>query len=238
MLAAWEIVALANRGPGTLWPTPQTVAENLWSNRDAYWSNAAATLVEAGLGFGGGVVLAVALSLASLRFPVLGDNLYRISLALYSMPLIALAPLLVVWVGPGLWAKVIIALLASFFPVLVNTTQVLRATDPRALELMDGMGASQLQTFWRVRMPYALPALVASFKIAAPAAIIGAMLAEWVGAEKGLGLMMLFSMFSFQIPTLWATLIVATALSIAAYYVFDFLGQLLFPWHPSTAQLV
>jgi ABC-type nitrate/sulfonate/bicarbonate transport system permease component len=132
---------------------------------------------------------------------------------------------------------VIIAILASFFPVLVNTTQALRASDPRALELMAVLGASHVQTLVRVRLPQALPAVFASFRIAAPAAIIGAMLAEWVGAERGLGILLLFSMFSYKVPQIWATLIVASLLSFASYYLFEVLGRILFAWHASARRV-
>jgi ABC-type nitrate/sulfonate/bicarbonate transport system permease component len=236
LLGVWELIARLNEHPGTLWPTPRTVFATIVDNPQVFWQNAEVTLKEAALGFAYGVVLAVTLAVVAQTFPLLRDNLYRLSLTLYSIPLIALAPVLVSWVGPGLWTKVIIALLASFFPVFVNTTQALRVTDQKAIELMSVFGASGRQTLVRVRLPFALPAVIASFKIAAPAAIIGAMLAEWVGADRGLGLLMLFSMFSFKVPQLWATLIVATALSLAAYYLFEFVGRLLFPWHGSARQ--
>lgn len=237
LLAVWWLVALANTQPGSLWPSPVTVVEVLWKERMTFVSNAGVTLMEAALGFAGGVMLAAFFSFLSMFSRSVGDNLYRLSLVLYSLPLIAVAPLLVVWVGPGLWTKVIIALLASFFPVLVNTTQAIRHTDPRAIELMSSLGASRLQTLWRVRLPYALPALIASFKVAGPGAIIGAMLAEWVGAEQGLGLLVLFSMFSYVIPLLWATLIVSSAVSLSVYYVFELIGRRLFPWHPSSRRI-
>jgi ABC-type nitrate/sulfonate/bicarbonate transport system permease component len=237
LIAAWELVARANTQPGSLWPAPLTVAEFLWRERATLVSNAGTTLLEAALGFAGGVILAAFFSLLSMFSRSIGDNLYRLSLVLYSLPLIAVAPLLVVWVGPGLWTKVIIALLASFFPVLVNTTQAIRKTDSKAIELMSSLGASRLQTLWRVRLPYALPTLIASFKVAGPGAIIGAMLAEWVGAEKGLGLLVLFSMFSYQIPLLWATLIVSSAVSLTVYYAFEMAGRRMFPWHPSSRRI-
>jgi ABC-type nitrate/sulfonate/bicarbonate transport system permease component len=85
-----------------------------------------------------------------------------------------------------------------------------------------------------VRLPYTLPALFAAFTVAGPAAIVGAMLAEWVGAERGLGLMILFSMFSFQIPELWAAIFVASLMSLLVYLIFAVLARLLFPWHAST----
>jgi ABC-type nitrate/sulfonate/bicarbonate transport system permease component len=233
LFGIWELVAATNDHPGTLWPSPQTVFRTIGDDPHAFWINGLTTVKEAALGFAGGVVLAVALAVLAQGLAPLRESLYRLSLTLYSIPLIALAPVLVSWVGVGLWTKVIIAILASFFPVLVNTTQALRSTDPRALELMAVLGASRPQTLVRVRVPQALPAVFASFRIAAPAAIIGAMLAEWVGAERGLGILLLFSMFSYKVPLLWATLVVASLLSLASYYLFEALAHVLFRWHAS-----
>jgi ABC-type nitrate/sulfonate/bicarbonate transport system permease component len=234
LVGVWELIAVLNRQPGTLWPPPQTVVRTIVENPRTFWLNGVATMKEAALGFAAGVVLGVVFALLAQAIPPVRESLYRLSLTLYSIPLIALAPLLVSWVGVGIWTKVIIAMLASFFPVLVNTTQALRTTDQGALELMSVIGASKAQTVVRVRLPQALPAVFASFKIAAPAAIIGAMLAEWVGAERGLGILLLFSMFSYNVPQIWATLVVASLLSFASYYLFDALGRVFFSWHAST----
>jgi ABC-type nitrate/sulfonate/bicarbonate transport system permease component len=233
LFGLWWAVAAAADKPGTLWPSPAVVAEAMWNGRDALLENAATTMQEAALGFAIGAALAVGIALLAERVHLLGEGLHRIALALYALPLIALAPLLVLWFGAGMVTKVIIAALASFFPILVNMAQALRATDARALELMEVSGASGWQTFRRVELPYALPPLFAAFTIAGPSAIVGAMLAEWVGAERGLGLMVLFSMTSYDVPTIWAALITASVLSLAVYFAFALLGRALFPWHPS-----
>lgn len=233
LLLAWQWMAVRNPGPGSLWPPPAEVASTLWTGRSTFLANTVATLTAASLGFVGGVALGTGVALLAVRSKLLGDSVYRFSLALYSLPLIALAPVLTVWLGLGLATRVVIALLASFFPVVVNLTQALRTTEPRALRLMDVLGASSRERFWLVELPYALPALVAACKVAAPNAIIGAMLAEWVGAERGLGIQLLFTMFNFQVARLWATLLVATALTLSAYYLFEVLGRRLFPWHAS-----
>ena len=233
LLAGWWALALANDHPGTLWPAPPDVAEQIWTDRAALAENAAATLHEAALGFLFGLLLAVAIALVADRFRMLGEGLQQIALGVYSLPLIALAPVLVIWFGTGITTKVVIAALASFFPILINLSQALRQTDPRTLELMETAGASGWQRFTRLKLPYALPPLFAAFTVAAPAAIVGAMLAEWVGAEKGLGLMILFSMTSYDVPVLWASLIVASALSLLSYGLFSFSGRRLFGWHPS-----
>ncbi|WP_320671370.1 ABC transporter permease [Patulibacter defluvii] len=233
LLAAWWGMALANDHPGTLWPSPPKVLEAIWDGRSALAENAGATMTEAALGFSAGVLLAIAIALVADRFRALGEGLQQIALAVYSLPLIALAPVLVIWFGAGISTKIIIAALASFFPVLINLSQALRQTDPRTIEMLSLAGAGGWQTFRRVKLPYALPPLFAAFTVAAPAAIVGAMLAEWVGAEKGLGLMILFSMTSYDVPTIWASLIVASALSLIVYALFSFTGRRLFGWHPS-----
>jgi ABC-type nitrate/sulfonate/bicarbonate transport system permease component len=233
LLGLWWLIAALEKGPGTLWPTPAQVASALWELRAAFVQNAWTTLQEAALGFALGVALAVAIALISERYRPLAGSLHGLAIAVYSLPLIALAPVLVLWTGSGLTTKVIIAALASFFPVLINLTQALRTTDQNALELMRVGGASSWQVFARVELPYALPMLFAAFTVAAPAAILGAMLAEWVGANSGLGIQLLNSMQSGDVPQLYACLAVASVLSLAAWLVFTLLGRWLCPWHAS-----
>lgn len=236
LLVSWQLMSMGNAGPGTLWPSPLSVLGEIVQHPGLFLDNVVATMTAAMLGFLAGVVLAFVLSVAATRLGPVGDNLFRISLALYSLPLIALAPVLTIWFGIGLTTKVVVALLASFFPVMVNLSQALRSTDRGSMELMALLGAASWQRLFMVELPYALPALFAACKVAAPNAIIGAMLAEWVGSERGLGIMLLFAMFNFQVSRLWATLIVATTLTLSSYYLFDWMGRRLFPWHASEFQ--
>jgi ABC-type nitrate/sulfonate/bicarbonate transport system permease component len=235
LLGAWWLVAAGKQHPGTLWATPAQVAQSLWVLRGAYAANAGATLEEAALGFALAVTFAVIISLAGRRRPPVEGTLHNLAIALYSLPLIAIAPMLVLWTGSGMMTKVVIAALASFFPVLIGLTHALRSTNPGALELMQLGAASSWQRFRRVELPYALPALFASFTIAAPAAILGAMLAEWTGANQGLGIQMLNSMQQFSVPEFYATLAVASALSLLAWLMFIVVVRLLFPWQASVA---
>jgi ABC-type nitrate/sulfonate/bicarbonate transport system permease component len=233
LLGVWWLIAALENHPGTLWPAPAQVGSALWQLRGALAQNAATTVQEAALGFGVAVALAVAIALTSERYRPLAGSLHQLAIGIYSLPLIALAPVLVLWTGSGLTTKVIIAALASFFPVLINLTQALRTTDPQALELMRVAGASSWHVFRCVELPYALPVLFAAFTVAAPAAILGAMLAEWVGANSGLGIQLLNSMQNGDVPQLYACLAVASALSLAAWLAFTLLGYWLFPWHAS-----
>ena len=233
LLGGWWLVAAAKQHPGTLWPTPPQVASSLWDLRSAFVQNAATTMKEAALGFALGVLLAAAIALVGERYRPITGSLQQLAIGVYSLPLIALAPVLVLWTGSGLTTKVVIAALASFFPVLINLTHALRTTSPSALELMRVAGASRWHVFRRVELPYALPMLFAAFTVAAPAAILGAMLAEWVGANSGLGIQLLSSMQNYEIPELYGCLVVSSVLSLAAWLVFTVAGRRLFPWHSS-----
>jgi ABC-type nitrate/sulfonate/bicarbonate transport system permease component len=233
ILVLWEVATLRVAKPGTIWPPPTAIASEIADEHSLFLAATVATLLEAALGFLGGLVLAFGLAGLAIRFRTAGSYLYRLALGLYGLPIIAIAPLLQIWLGPGIATKVVIALLASFFPIFVNTLQGFRTADPIALEMMSALGASAWQTLYRVRLPYALPLTIASFKIAAPSAIVGAMLAEWVGGDQGLGLTMLFAMFSFLVPRVWATLVVASLLSLVAYYGFHLLERRYASWHPA-----
>jgi ABC-type nitrate/sulfonate/bicarbonate transport system permease component len=237
LLGIWWLVAASQQHRGTLWPTPNQVASSLWNLRSAFISNAVVTIEEAALGFTVAVVLAVMTALVGEQYRSVAGMLQRLAIGVYALPLIALAPVLVLWTGSGLVTKVIIAALASFFPVLINLTQALRTTSPGAVELMSVGGASSWQTFRFVELPYALPMLFAGFTVAAPAAILGAMLAEWVGADRGLGIQLLNSMQSYQVPELYGCLAVASILSLAVWAIFTAIGRRLFPWHASMQRL-
>ncbi len=233
LVGAWWLFAAHEQRPGTIWATPGQILGSLVSLRSAYVANAVVTLKEAALGFILAVSVAVVLALAGERYKKIAATTQRAAVAIYSLPIIALAPALVLWTGPGLTTKVVIAGLGAFFPVLINLVQALRTTPAGALELMQVGGAGSWQVFRRVELPYALPILFVSFMTAAPAAITGAMLAEWVGANAGLGIQLLNSMNEFDIPQLYATLVVASALSVAAWLLFRVLGRLFFPWQTS-----
>ncbi|MBO9521550.1 MAG: ABC transporter permease subunit [Nocardioidaceae bacterium] len=233
LLGAWEVYGRLAYEPGKLLPPPTTILRTLWEMRDAYLRDAWVTVQEAGLGLLVGVVLGLGIALLVDRFARMGEGIYRLALVLYSVPLIALAPALVSALGIGLRSKVAIAALAAFFPVVVNVTTALRSVDRRVLELGRLLSVGRWRTLRFMRMPYALPALFAALKIAGPAAVIAAMIAEWVGAERGLGLALLYAMFGFQLPNLWAILLLSTLMTGFAFAVFEVLGRVATPWHAS-----
>jgi NitT/TauT family transport system permease protein len=165
-----------------------------------------------------------------VRFPAIEESVYRLGVMIHALPLVAIAPLLVVWLGSGYAPRIAVAALACFFPTLVNSTRGLRAGDASTMELMRLLAATPLQIFIRVRVPSALPYVFASLRIGAAAAVLGAVLAEWIGAESGLGLLMLWSMFTFLVPRLWATVLVSATVACLAYLAVGWIERVMVPW--------
>lgn len=233
LVALWWVVARANSGPTSPILGPGQLLSTLWRDRGPLGENFVQTFEEAVWGLVVGAGSALLVSVVCVRFAAVGQAVHRVALILYSLPLIAVAPVLVIILGTGVGTKVIIAALAAFFPVLVNAVDGLGRVDRRALEMMQVIGAPYPTTFLRVRVPYALPNIVASLTVAAPSAVIGATVAEWVGGERGLGVAILYAAQSYQIDVLWSSIAALTVLSVVSYGLFALLGRRLFPWHAS-----
>ena len=131
--------------------------------------------------------------------------------------MIALTPILMIWVGNGLAPRVILATIASLFPLVIAVISGLKATDRNVSELFHLLGASRWQRWRKLALPSSLPFIFAGLKIAAPLALLGALIAEWVSADRGLGIMMTYALFSFDVPQAWMTIVAVCALAMLAY---------------------
>jgi NitT/TauT family transport system permease protein len=169
--------------------------------------------------------LAVPLSIAVVWSVLLRRTLYPILLALQSIPKVALAPLITLWVGFGLWPKVVVVFLVCFFPVIVNTVAGLEAAPQPMIDLMRSMCAGHWQIFRRVRVPVAIPHFLVGCKIAVTFAVIGAVIAEFVGSEEGLGYLILTASSQSQTALAFAALTVLTILSVALYYLTEMIER-------------
>ncbi|MFT4306720.1 MAG: ABC transporter permease subunit [Microbacterium sp.] len=231
VLVLWQLAGQAVAAPGAVLVPPTEIVETFVLRSRAILLVSGITLAEAGAGFAIGVVSAVVLAIVVDRFRMVGDALYRLALVLYAIPIIAIAAPLTAWFGLGVAAKIAVAALAAYFPVLVNVTGALRTLDPRVEELGRVLAIGYWRRLWSLRAPAVLPALLSSFKIAAPAAFIGALIAEWMGAESGLGVMLLQAMFNFNVPLLWTVLLVTTAINGIIVLLFSIVERLSLPWH-------
>ncbi|MEQ7008960.1 ABC transporter permease [Actinopolymorpha sp. B17G11] len=215
-------------------PAPSEIVQVLVDRAASLWSATVSTGSVAVLGFVIGCTLAIILALMSLVHPSVEHAVLRLGLALYAVPLIVVAPIFVLWLGVGsARPRVALSALAVFFGVLVNAVRGLRAVDRNRVEFLRVVSASPLQTLRYLRVPSALPYLINGFKVAAPAAVFGAVVGEWVGANEGLGVVLLYSLFQYQVDILWTAMILTTVVALAGYGIFGLAEKVLIPWHES-----
>jgi ABC-type nitrate/sulfonate/bicarbonate transport system permease component len=192
LIGLWQIaastgwVAEALNLEPFLVPSPAEVGSALWDNRTVLWENAWVTLREILIGLAAGVLAGIALAVAMRFSRLLRDAVFPLSVAVQAVPVVVIAPILVVWFGFGIWVKVIVVALACFFPILVNTLDGLRSVDPEAVKMMRTLDASRAAIFRRVEAPTALPYFFSGAKIAVAVAPIVALFAELAGSNAGL----------------------------------------------------
>lgn len=215
-------------------PAPSEIATVLVERAGPLWSAMLSTGSVAALGFVIGCTLAIVLALLSLVHPAVEHAILRLGLALYAVPLIVVAPIFVLWLGAGSTRpRIALSALAVFFGVLVNAVRGLRAVDRNRAEFLRVVAASPLQTLRHLRVPSALPYLVNGLKVAAPAAVFGAVVGEWVGANQGLGVVLLYALFQYQVDVLWTAMLLTTAVALGGYALFGLAERFLMPWHES-----
>ena len=219
-LAAWQLVVVVGGYPTYLLPGPGVVLARFvqgWSD-GTIGPHAAATLQEIVLGFvvGAAAGLAAGYLLARSRLANLVLSPYLV--AAQSTPILALAPLLVLWFGPGLVSQVVICALIVFFPVAVSTLVGLRSVDPRLLELGRSLRATPRQALLTLEIPAALPTIMGGIRIGVTLAVVGAVIAEWAGAERGLGVLVNIARGSlFDTPLMFATLLTIALIGVVLY---------------------
>jgi putative hydroxymethylpyrimidine transport system permease protein len=226
----WQAVVTATGVPHYILPAPSGVLEALIANRSLILLHASLTLIEILLGLGlgalGGAIAAILLA----YFRPARVWLLPVLVASQAIPVFALAPLLVLWLGYGMASKVAMAALIIFFPVTTAFFDGLRRTDPAWLDTARTLGAAKSVLLWRVRVPAALPGLASGLRVAVAVAPIGAVVGEWVGSSAGLGFLMLHSNARVQIELMFAALLVLMAIGVALYLLADWLLRRVVFW--------
>jgi NitT/TauT family transport system permease protein len=234
ILLAWELYIRVFRVPHYLVPAPSLIAWTLVEEWPTIQRNVGRTLVEAVGGFVLGNGFAVILAIVFVHSPAVQRVLYPVAVAIRTVPIIAIAPILVLLLGNGYAPKVVIAALISFFPTLVNMVRGLEAVEPSALELMRVLSANRRQVFFKLRLPSSLPFLFSALKIATASCVIGAIVAEWVGADTGLGYLIIVATFEFRTGLLYATTAVGSFLALAFFLAVVALEKAVVRWKPET----
>lgn len=233
-VALWQLIVWGFSVPTFMAPSPIAVLYAFKENGAILWANLLPTLLEAALGFVFGNLVAVLLAVWFVYSPLAEKAFYPIAVIIKSIPIIALAPILVLLVGNGIAPKIIIAGLICFFPTLVNMVQGLKAASPAMLDLMRVLSASNSEIFWKVRLPASLPFLFAALKIAATSSVMGAIVAEWIGSSYGLGALIIEATFNFRSPLLYATVVIAAALAVVLFFVVSIAEKKVIRWKPSS----
>jgi NitT/TauT family transport system permease protein len=220
LLLAWQALVIVGRYPTFLLPGPLDVVGRLGSAiaRGTLWPHLVTTLSEVLLGLAVGVSVGL-LTGSLLARSRLAERLVSPWLvAAQATPILALAPLIVLWFGPGLAGKVLICALICFFPMVVATTVGLRSVDARLLEMGRSLRATARQLLWTVEIPAALPQILGGLKVAVTLAVVGAIVAEWVGGDSGLGVLINLARGSlFDTPLMFATLLVIASIGVVLY---------------------
>ncbi|MEM7507973.1 MAG: ABC transporter permease [Pseudomonadota bacterium] len=233
-IGLWEALVQITGVQRFILPSPVAVAEAMWKYRVSLTEHGLTTLLEIVLGIVIGVTLGALtafLFMVSKAARQQGQPLMVVSQAI---PVFALAPILTLWIGYGIWSKIAMATIIIFFPVTVTFYDGLRRTDPGLLDLARMMRAGPLRTLFLIRAPAALPALASGLKLAAVYAPIGAVIGEWVGASRGLGYLMLRANGEVKTDLMFAAVVVLACLAVALYGVVSLLAARLARWRPET----
>jgi ABC-type nitrate/sulfonate/bicarbonate transport system permease component len=230
-LLAWQWGVTAFDVRPQVLPSPLRVLAQGWAFREQIWTNTVPTLQVTAIGFTVSLALSWALAVAVDFSPWLRRALTPLLVASQTLPIIAIAPLLIIWFGFGLLPKVVVIALVTFFPVAVGLIEGFAATDRQATNLLRSMGASQWQQFRYVRLPGAMPSFFTALRIGITYAVTGAIFAEYVGATAGLGIFMNLQKNSFRTDLVLAAVLVTALLSVTLFALTYLAQRLLIPWY-------
>ena len=217
-----------------LLPAPSQIGVALFQDAGLLWRHTGVTVLEIVVGFGLALASGVALATAIGMSRTLERALYPFIIASQTIPIIVIAPMLLIWVGYGLAPKVIVVALISFFPIVVNMVDGLASVDRDMIRLMRTLGANRWQIFLKVRVPASLPYLFSGVRVAIAVSVIGAVIGEWVGSSEGLGYLMLRSKPQFLTERVFAAIVILSALGVALFASVGIAERLAIPWWSST----
>ena len=228
-LLIWEWAVRAFQIPELILPSPSEIFTDLWVKRVMFIEFTRPTLSEVLVGFAVaaifGILLGVLVSFSSLA----NKTVYPLLVSSQMVPKVAVAPIFIIWFGTGLQAKVLIAFLIAFFPIMVSTMVGLEAIEPDMIKLFRSMGAGRIRTFIKLSFPAALPNIFAGLKIGMTMAVVGAVVAEFVAADKGLGYYLIYANGQLDSAGVFASLFLLTFIGVVLYYMIDGVQRVVMP---------
>ena len=234
LIGAWWLATIVFDWPPYIVPTPLEVWQEMIDQRSILATNFTTTLWEALLGFALAIAIAIPCAVAIAYSRTLELTVYPTLVALNAIPKIAIAPLLVIWMGFGAGPKIVMVILICFFPIVISTATGIKATPAEITELSRSLSTSTLQDFVRFRFPWSLPYVFVGLKVAIALAVIGAVVGEFVGATKGLGYVIVASGQNANTTLAFAAIVLLSLMSIVLYYAVALLERVLVPWSEET----
>lgn len=219
LLLAWQFLLPALGVPAYIVPTPTAILSIFGKNGALLVSNLWPTVIEALAGFVIGNLAAVALAIIFVHSRFLQAAYFPVVLFFNTIPVLALAPIIILIFGLGMTPKIVIAAVICFFPTLVNMIRGLNSASANEHELFRVLSATRWEVLWRLRFPRALPMLFSSLRIASATAVIGAIVGEWIGSDKGLGALIIQATFNYQSDRLYAAIALSSGLSILLFLI-------------------
>jgi NitT/TauT family transport system permease protein len=233
LVVVWQLIVSVVKPAEYLLPSPRAVVEELVLRRSLLLMHAWVTTQEMLLGFALSVVISIPMGLAIATWRPLERSVYPLLVISQAVPKVAIAPLLLVWLGFGLTPKIFVAVLIAFFPIVISTVTGLKSVPHEMTQLSRSMGLSTLAAFWKIRFPYALPHVFAGLKVGITLAVVGAVVGEFVGADKGLGYLLLFTLGRLNTRLMFADLVVLVLLGVVSFWLVQLLERKVLPWHVS-----
>ena len=236
-IVAWQMFTRVAGVSRLLLPAPTDIAVTLGSALPLLAHMSAITAAEFLLGFGLSVAVGIPLGAVLVYARPVELAVYPLLVASQTIPKAAIAPVFVVWLGAGMTSKVLIAFTIAFFPIVIDTAIGLRAAPQEVINVVRSMGASGFQVFWFVRFPNALPNIFGGLKVASTLAVVGAVVGEFVSAEKGLGYLVLVANGELNTSLVFASVVTLSILGVAFYFLLELLERFVIRWHVSARRL-
>jgi NitT/TauT family transport system permease protein len=233
LVVVWHLAVALLDVPFYILPPPIEVARTLVSEWPQLWEQTWVTLQESVGGYLLAIVVSVPLAIL-LTYSRLADRIFFPVLVVFQViPKIALAPLFIIWLGFGMFPKVLISFLVAFFAIVVSTTVGLKSAKPEMIDLARSMGASTLEIFLKVRLPNSLPTFFGGLKVGVTLAVIGAIVGEFVGSGAGLGHLLIVAMAALNLPLVFSSILMMAAIGIVMYGAVEVTERIAIPWQRS-----
>lgn len=226
----WELACRAFSIPAFLVPAPSAIWADTWKLAGPVWMHTLATTQTTLLGFFASLIVSLPLAVLLTSSPMVANTLYPLLVLTQSIPKVALAPILVVIFGSNELPRVVVTFLVAFFPLVLSIAAGITSVPPELIELGRACRASRWRELWRIRLPYAVPFIFSGVKAAITLSVVGAVVGEFVNADKGLGYLIVTSTAFFQVPLAWGALVLLSLMGIILFQAVVIIEQVFFPW--------